>query len=148
MHHLNAMTFHGFLRTQSPDVAVCVATLGFLLICVEFNRPGRILPAAFGLVLSLFAIASLLRTGVEVWPACLIGVSAAIIIANAWRRLPVAFLLAATLALIVDLRFLVGHDRPRGVSWFVAILCGSGAGVLIASLTRVAFYARRAKALD
>ncbi len=133
---------------SSPNLAVCAATLGILLIFVEFNRPGSILPAASGLLLTLLASAGLLRFGVQLGPALLLIASAAVLAFNAWRRLSTTLLVAITPAIIAGLRFLVPHARISAVSWPVATLCGLALSLVSTLLTRVAYRARRAKALD
>lgn len=133
---------------SSPNLAVCAATLGILLVFVEFNRPGSILPAASGLLLTLLASASLLRFGVQLGPAFLLIAAAVVLALNAWRRFPTTLLIAITPALIAGLRFLVPPSHTSPVSWPVATLCGLALSLVSAFLTRVAYRARRAKALD
>ena len=64
--HFEAMAGAALLALReishlSPDAAIVVLTMGVLLIYVELNRPGWILPGAAGLLATLFAGASLLR---------------------------------------------------------------------------------------
>ena len=135
------------VRALSPDGAVAVASLGLLLIYVELNRPGRILPASFGLLLLLLASGALFRLGMELPSALLLLAMVSVALLNLYRRLPLWLLLLGTGGWIVSLRFLV---RPRGASFVhtpVALLCGGGLGLLSAFLTRIAYRARRAKAL-
>jgi membrane-bound serine protease (ClpP class) len=47
------------LITLNPDVALLLITGGVLAICVEFLRPGTIMPGAFGSVSLLFGFAAL-----------------------------------------------------------------------------------------
>lgn len=136
------------LRTLSPDGAVMVASLGLLLIFVELNRPGRVLPASLGLLLMLLASATLLRFGVQLWPALLAGAAVAVALGNLYRRMPLWLFVLATCGLVTALRLLV---RPRGslfVHTSVAVACGATLGIVSAVLTRIAYRARRAKALN
>ncbi len=128
--------------------AVLLATVGTCLIFAEFNRPGRVLPAAAGLLLVLFAVAALLRTGLQPWAAALLLCSAAVFLLNLWRALPPWSLVLVTLLTMGALRFLVPSGHGSGVQTPVAVLCGGLLGGISAVLTRVAYRARRAKALD
>ena len=133
---------------MSPDQAVVVATAGMCLIFLELNRPGRILPGAVGLLLTLFGVAALLKSGVEPWAGLLVLGGCGIFLLNLWRHLPL-WLLAATLILaIASLRWLLPFGSPAHIHTPVAILCGGLLGALSATLTRIAYRARRSKALD
>ncbi len=132
----------------TPDHAVILASVGICLIFVEFNRPGRILPGAAGLLLVLFAVAALLRTGVQPWAAALLLCSAIVFLINFWRALPIWSLVLVTLLTMGALRFLVPSGHGSGVQTPVAVLCGGLLGSISAVLTRVAYRARRSKALD
>ena len=137
-----------FLRSATPDVAVAVASLGVCLIFVELNRPGRILPGALGLSLLLLAAGNLLAGGVRPWAAFLLLSCIAIMLLHVWRRLTTTLLMLTGLASIVSLRFLEPPYRNPPVHTPVAILCGGVLASLSAFLARVAYRARRAKALD
>ncbi len=130
-----------------PDGAVLLATLGLCLIAWELNRPGMILPGAGGLLLVLFAGAAL-----GVYPlhgAALVALLAAgaVLAANLWRRLPGWLLALAVLALIVGLRLLVA-PASTGVQPWCAVVCGGLVGGGGAVLSRIAWSARRAKAVN
>ena len=136
------------LRSLSPDGALALASLGLLLIFVEFNRPGRILPASLGLLLLLLASATLFRLGLQPWALALLAAVTALTALNLYRGLPTWLLLLSTAGWIVALRFVV---RPRGpifVHTSVALLCGGLLGIVSAVLTRIACRARCAKALN
>jgi membrane-bound serine protease (ClpP class) len=45
--------------TTNPDWALCLLLAGFLLICLEFNKPGSVIFACVGLVFTLYAVDSL-----------------------------------------------------------------------------------------
>ncbi|MGI4828767.1 MAG: hypothetical protein ACRYFU_11335 [Janthinobacterium lividum] len=132
----------------TPDTAVLVASLGIGLVFLEFNRPGRILPGATGLLLSLLAFSRLLQTGMQPWAILLLAGCVAVYLANLWQTMPFWLLGLVTFAGIVGLRFLVPADAAHPVSVWVAILCGGTLGSTSAALTRVAHRARRSKALD
>ena len=131
-----------------PDLAVALACEGVCLIFVELNRPGRILPGALGLLLTLFGAASLLHHGVRPWAALVFLLCCLTLLLNWWRSLPALVLACASLLGIVSLRFLLPPGSPVRIHTPVAILCAGLLGLLGAVLTRVACRARRAKALD
>ena len=135
-------------ESLTPDAAVLVGTAGICLGLLEFNRPGRILPGALGLLLFLFASAAFLDRGIRPSAAMILLLVVAIFVANAWRRVPVWALAAATLALIAALRLLSPPTAPVRVHTPVAILAGTVLGSLTGILTRIAYRARRSKALD
>ena len=132
----------------NPDLAVVIAALGVCLVFVELNRPGRILPGALGLLLTLLAAGNLLAGGVRPWAAFLLLGCAALGLLNVWRRLPLALLLPSGLASMVGLRFLELPGCDPHVHTAVAVLCGGVLATLSTSLARVAYRARCAKALD
>ncbi|MGI4826956.1 MAG: hypothetical protein ACRYFU_02010 [Janthinobacterium lividum] len=132
----------------TPNTAVLVASLGIGLIFLEFNRPGRILPGATGLLLALLAFSRLLQTGMQPWAVLLLAGCIAVYLANLWQTMPFWLLCLATFACIVGLRFLVPANAANPVSLWVAICCGGTLGSTSAALTRVAHRARRSKALD
>ncbi len=104
----------GGLAHLSPNVALLVLTLGVLLIYVELNRPGWVVPGAVGLMATLFAVASLAR--VEVNPGAVALVGTAVVLLG-WgcgggRRWMVA--VAATLALVLGFAQLV--KGPAGTA--------------------------------
>lgn len=140
-------SLHDTTRELTPDAAVALGTAGICLGFLEFNRPGRILPGAAGLLLFLFACAALADAGLRPAAVLAIAGATAVLLANLWRSLPLWTLAAATIALVLGLRFLVA--RPGApVHTPVAIVCGLLLGALSGALTRIAYRARRSKALD
>lgn len=131
-----------------PDASVFVATVGLCLIFLECNRPGRILPGMAGLLLTLLEAAHLTRLGVRPWASLLLLASAAVPLVNLRHKLPRAALVAATLACIASLRFLMHSGDSAQIHWWLALVCGGSLGWLSATLTSIARRARRAKALD
>ena len=130
------------LLRLTPNHALLVLTLGILFIYVELNRPGRVIPGAVGLLLTLLAIPSLLDGTYP--PALLILLATSIaLIALGLRRTvhPVVFA-AATLGLMLAFRTL------NGVHWAIAASCGLILGAGTSILTRIARRARLNKGLD
>lgn len=118
------------------------------LLFIECNRPGRILPGACGILLVLLAAAHLLHMGLNPWAAASLLGCAAILLLNVWRALPPWLLVLITLGGIFGAAHLIRPTQAQRVTWPVAIACAGLIGVLSAVLTRIAYRARRAKALD
>jgi membrane-bound serine protease (ClpP class) len=143
------------LQSLSPDAAVGLGTLGVCLGLVEFNRPGRVLPGAVGLLLLLLASASLAampggQPGTALRPVSVLSLMAAgaTLARNAWRPIPWPILIGASLILVASLRWLLRSTCPHPIHADVAVPCGLLVAALSIFLTRIAFRARRAKALD
>ena len=118
------------LARLGPDAAVLLLTLGLLLVWLELNRPGWILPGALGLLFVLLATA------------------AALLLLDLLRPTPSAVALAAILALVLGLLRLVVAPAPPRVHLATAIACGLLLGGSTSVLTRIARRARANKALD
>jgi membrane-bound serine protease (ClpP class) len=128
---------------MTADHAILLLTMGVVLIYMELNRPGWILPGAFGLLAVLLAGASLLRSGVDPVAAVLCGSAALLLAVSARKGFPVIALGAATISL--TLGFL--RIAPQ-VHAYVAVPCGLLLGVGTSLLTRIARRARTNKGLD
>jgi membrane-bound serine protease (ClpP class) len=131
----------------APDVALLVLTLGLLLIYVELNRPGWIVTGAIGLTATLFAVASLVRAGVNPAAVALVGTAVALLGLDLRRRTPGLVSVAATLALVLGFAQLV-RGPGRGISMGAAVGCGLVLGGCTSILTRIARRARTNKGLD
>jgi membrane-bound ClpP family serine protease len=137
------------LTTLSPNAAVLYLTLGLVLIAVEVNRPGLILPGAIGLLLALLAAASLASrhpsTQAVLWTAFFVVVL--VIPTHNWK---VGWLLDAgmTAGLIISIRELLPHGSGPTVNTWSAISSGLLLGVGTTVLTRIARRARENKGLD
>ena len=140
------MPFLQQLAHVNPNLALLLATAGMCLILLELNRPGLILPGSTGLLLTLLAVAALLHHPLSPRALILLLVVGIILALNLYRRLPLSVLCAATLALILGLRFLLPSSQ-KPISLQTAVFCGSLIGSLAALLSRVALRARRAKAI-
>jgi membrane-bound serine protease (ClpP class) len=131
-----------------PDVAVLLLTLGLLLVCVELNRPGWIVPGASGLLMVLFAVASLLRQNLCLAAVALLATAAALLLLDLRRPTPVLVSAAATLALVLGFAHLVLGPAPWHVHAATAVGCGLLLGAGSSVLTRIARRARANKAVD
>ena len=131
---------------MSLNQAILLGTLGLCLGFIEFNRPGRILPGAVGLLLFLFSCARLAHTGLRPGALLLLTAATLILLGNLLQSLPIWLLFLATAGLVAGLHLLPAHGAP--VPFRIALPCGGTLGTFGALLTRIAFRARRAKALD
>jgi membrane-bound serine protease (ClpP class) len=133
------------LSHLSSDVALLVLTLGVLLIYVELNRPGWVVPGAVGLTATLFAVASLGRLGMNPGAVVLVATAVGLMGLGLRRRTPVVVDVGATLALVLGFLYLV---RDAGIGPGVAAGCGIFLGGATSILTRIARRARANKGLD
>jgi membrane-bound serine protease (ClpP class) len=140
---MNAATLH-----LAPDHALLLFTLGLLLIYVELNRPGWIVPGACGLLLALLATASLLRLNLSLAAVTLLATAAALLLLDLLRPAPALVALAATVALILGFDRLVQGPEQLRIHAPVAVLCGLVVGGATSVLTRIARRARANKAVD
>jgi membrane-bound serine protease (ClpP class) len=132
----------GLLGRLPIDAVPVVFTLGLLLIYVEMNRPGRVIPGVMGLLFALLACARVLAANPRPAALVLVGTAAALLAVDLVRTTRVFVAVAATLALVLGFRELVSPP----VGWMLCILCGVGLGGVTAALTRVARLARKNKA--
>ncbi len=133
------------LARLSPNSALLMLTLGILLIYVELNRPGWVVPGAVGLTAALFAVASLMRVMVNPGAAVLVGTSVALLGVGLRRRTPWVVDVAATLALVLGFVYL---ERDARIQLGIAIGCGIFLGGVTSILARIARRARSNKGLD
>ncbi len=133
-----------------PDAALVLFTLGLLLIFLELNRPGSILPGALGLLLALLSTAALLRLDLNASGLVLLSTAAALLLLDLFRPTPVAVAVAATLALCLGFGFghLVAGQGDEIIHTVTAAACGIILGTASSVLTRVTRRARANKALD
>jgi membrane-bound ClpP family serine protease len=136
------------LSTLSPDAAVLILTAGLALIALELNRPGSIVPGAFGLLLSLLATASLAQHHPRLEPVVQFIASMALLLLQARRPLLWIIPASATILLILSMSTLVPPTAQPGISPWIALLCGVFLGSGTTVLTRIARRARQNKGLD
>lgn len=142
--HIAANTLKA-LTHLSPDAALLLLTLGLLLIYVELNRPGWILPGAVGLLLSLLSIPSLARFDLQPAAVLLVGTATALLALNLVRPVHTLAAAAATLALVLGFARLIHGPGDARVHVVTAILCGLILGVGTSVLTAIARRARTNK---
>ena len=132
----------------TPDETVSLLTLGLLLIFFELNRPGRIWAGSLGLLFALFAAAAFSAMDFRPAAICSLVAASGLLLLNLYRSLPSLALTAVPLATIAGLRWMVRPGAAGGVHSLPALLCGGLLGGTGALLTRIAYRARRAKALN
>ena len=135
-------------RLATPDIAVTLVGAGILLLFVECNLPGAVLPGAAGLLLLLSGLYGLslqpLRAS-SIVVLLLAGLALALS-----PRLPLAGITAVfgVMALIDGLGTLIpATPTHSGVHASVAILTGAAVGLSATLLGRIADRARRNKAI-
>jgi membrane-bound serine protease (ClpP class) len=128
---------------MTPDQSLLLLTLGVLLIYIELNRPGWIVPGALGLLLSLLSIAHLLRLTLNPVAVVLSSTAILILLAGLRRILPLSVAIAATTALTLGFASL-----HRLLHLTTAVPCGLLLGLGTSYLTRIARRARTNKGLD
>jgi membrane-bound serine protease (ClpP class) len=135
-------------RLTSPDLSVLLLVVGGLLIYLEFNVPGTIVPGALGTLMVLLALFGLNLLPVR-HTAVLLLVAAVVMIALETKFASHGILaLAGTLSLVFGLATLV--DAPVAelrVHLGTAVGAGVGFGVISFGLAWVALRARRSKVL-
>lgn len=136
------------LTALPPNAAILILTFGVVLIAVELNRPGWILPGALGLLLALLAAASLYSRHASAESALAIISCLALMLFGERLRFHWLLVGLATIPLIFAMTRLIPPMPGPEISAWVAVICGLilGAGTLV--LTRIAFRARQNKGLD
>jgi membrane-bound ClpP family serine protease len=137
----------GRLAHLSGDVALLVLTVGVLLIYVELNRPGWVVPGAVGLAAALFGVASLARLEVNAAAVALVATAVVLLGVGLRRQTPVVVPVAATLGLVLGFSRLVS-GAGAGIDTGMAVGCGLVLGGSTSILTRIARRARANKGLD
>jgi membrane-bound serine protease (ClpP class) len=132
----------------SPDAALVLFTFGLLLIYVELNRPGAILPGTVGLTLALLSLASLLRLSLQASGLVLLCTAAVLLLFDLFRPSQLVVAIAATLALCLGFGHIVVGPGDARIHSLTAAACGIVIGATTSVLTRLARRARANKALD
>ena len=133
-------------RLMDPNLAVLILLAGGLLIYLEFNTPGTIIPGALGTLLMLLALFSLNLLPVRYTSLALI--LGAIILMVLEAKFPSHGILAAagTVALVLGTLTLVAGPIPEmRVQMATAIATGLAFGLITTFLVRIALIARHNK---
>jgi membrane-bound serine protease (ClpP class) len=135
-------------RLASPDLAVMVLVLGALLIYLEFNAPGTIVPGTIGTLLVLLALFGLNLLPVHHTSIFLLVAGLTLFVLEAKFPSHGALALVGTLSLIIGLATLVDGPIPeQRVHTSTAIAIGLGFSLISFSLAWIALRARRSKIL-
>jgi membrane-bound serine protease (ClpP class) len=135
-------------RLANPDLAVLILVLGALLIYLEFNIPGTIVPGTVGTLFILLALFGLNLLPIHHTAVFLLlaGLSMFILEAKFPSHGVIAF--AGTLSLVAGLATLVDGPIPeQRVHISTAIAAGLGFGSISFVLAWIALRARRSKVL-
>jgi membrane-bound serine protease (ClpP class) len=135
-------------RLMDPNLAVLILLAGALLIYMEFNTPGTIIPGALGTLLVLLALFSLNLLPVRYTSLALI--VGAIVLMVLEAKFPSHGILAATgtVALVLGTLTLVAGPIPEmRVQMATAVATGLAFGLITTFLVRIAWRARQNKVM-
>jgi len=132
----------------NPDFAVLVFVIGALLIYLEFNVPGTIVPGSLGTLLVLLALFGLNLLPIHHTSVFLLLAALALIVLEAKFPSHGALALAGTISLVFGLATLVnGPIAEQRVHTSTAVAAGLGFGIISFGLAWIAVRARRNKVL-
>jgi len=135
-------------RLTSPDLDVLMLLCGGLLIYLEFNVPGTIVPGALGTLMVLLAIFGLNLLPVQHTAILLLFAALALMVLEAKFASHGVLGIAGVLCLVFGLATLVNGPTPEmRVHFGVAAGAGIGFGIVTFGLAWIAFKARQAKRL-
>ncbi len=135
-------------RLTSPDLDVLLLLCGGLLIYLEFNVPGTIVPGALGTLMVLLAIFGLNLLPVQHTAVLLLFAALALMVLEAKFTSHGVLGIVGVLCLVFGLATLVDGPTPEmRVHFGVAAGAGVGFGLITFGLAWIAFKARRAKRL-
>ncbi len=135
-------------RLTSPDLDVLLLLCGGLLIYLEFNVPGTIVPGALGTLMVLLAIFGLNLLPVQHTAILLLFAALALMVLEAKFASHGVLGIAGILCLVFGLATLVNGPTPEmRVHFGVAAGAGIGFGIITFGLAWIAFKARQAKRL-
>jgi membrane-bound serine protease (ClpP class) len=135
-------------RLTSPDLDVLLLLCGGLLIYLEFNVPGTIVPGALGTLMVLLAIFGLNLLPVQHTAVLLLFAALALMVLEAKFASHGVLGIVGVICLVFGLATLVNGPTPdMRVHFGVAAGAGIGFGVITFGLAFIAFKARQAKRL-
>jgi membrane-bound serine protease (ClpP class) len=135
-------------RLTSPDLDVLLLMCGGLLIYLEFNVPGTIVPGALGTLMVLLAIFGLNLLPVQHTAILLLLAAIVLMVLEAKFASHGVLGIAGVLCLVFGLATLVDGPTPEmRVHFGVAAGAGVGFGAITFGLAWIALKARRAKRL-
>lgn len=126
-----------------PAALFAVMVAGILLLYVEANRPGRVIPGCAGLLLILAALPVLCTPPIRIASAVLLVAGFALTTLQAWSPIRWLLTVPGVAAMAVGIaRFYRDWPQPSPLA---AVLLASVLGVSTSSLATIALQARRAK---
>jgi membrane-bound serine protease (ClpP class) len=135
-------------RLTSPDLDVLLLMAGALLIYLEFNVPGTIVPGALGTVMVLLAIFGLNLLPVQHTAVLLLFAALALMVLEAKFASHGVLAFAGVVCLVFGLATLVNGPVPElRVHYGVAAGAGIGFGLITFALAWIAVKAHNAKRL-
>ncbi len=135
-------------RLTSPDLDVLLLMCGGLLIYLEFNVPGTIVPGALGTLMILLAIFGLNLLPVQHTAVLLLFAALALMVLEAKFASHGVLATVGVVCLVFGLATLVDGPTPEmRVHWGVAAGAGIGFGAITFGLAWIAMQARRSKRL-
>lgn len=136
-------------RLMDPNLAVLILMGGALLIYLEFNHPGTIVPGTLGTLLVLLALFSLNLLPVRYTSLALIAGALVLIVLEAKFPSHGILALTGTAALILGTLTLVAGPIPQmRVQLATAVSVGLAFGLITTLLVRLAWRARQNKVLS
>jgi membrane-bound serine protease (ClpP class) len=133
-------------RLTDPNLAVLVLMVGGLLIYVEFNTPGTIIPGTLGTILVLLALFGLNLLPVRYTSVMLLLAAFALLILEAHFASHGVLAAAGILCLVIGSLTLVDGPIPElRVHLATALSAGLAFGLITVFLLRLALRARRSK---
>jgi membrane-bound serine protease (ClpP class) len=135
-------------RLTNPDIAILFLVLGGLLIYLEFNVPGTVVPGTLGTLLVLLALFGLNLLPVRHTAVALLFAALILMMLEIKFASHGALALAGILCLIFGLATLVDAPIPElRVHYATAIGAGLGFGTISFTLAWIALRAHRSKVL-
>jgi membrane-bound serine protease (ClpP class) len=133
-------------RLTDPNLAVLVLMVGGLLIYVEFNTPGTIIPGALGTILVLLALFGLNLLPVRYTSVMLLMAAFVLLILEAHFASHGVLATAGIISLVTGALTLVDGPIPElRVHLATALSAGLAFGLITVFLLRLALRARRSK---
>jgi membrane-bound serine protease (ClpP class) len=133
-------------RLTNPNLAVLVLVVGGLLIYLEFNSPGTIVPGTLGTIMVLLALFGLNLLPLRYTSVMLLVAAFVLLILEAHFPSHGALATAGVASLVIGALTLVDGPIPElRVSWATALSAGLAFGLITVFLLRLALRARRSK---
>jgi membrane-bound serine protease (ClpP class) len=135
-------------RLMNPDLSVLMLVIGGLLIYLEFNAPGTIVPGALGTLLVLLALFALNLLPVHYTAVMLLLAAAVLLVLEVKFASHGVLALAGIICLVIGMMTLVAGPVPEmRVHPGTAIAAGIAFGIITVILLRLAVRARRNKSM-